>query len=138
MKRWILLAVALACASCREPAVPATLDRPFDLPRGRVALVTGADLRLEFLRISSDSRCPMNATCIWMGEATVALEVQRGSESPESIVARLPGRVIAPDSIAWTRWRDVRIGLARLLPYPTAGVPVDSSTYVATLVVRRP
>jgi hypothetical protein len=55
----------------------------------------------------------------------------------DTFQARLPeGAAPTDTTIPWDVWSGYRFRLLRLDPYPQAGVPVDSSAYVATLLVR--
>ena len=53
------------------------LDQPFDLRAGQSAVVPGG-LKVTFDRVVSDSRCPIDAICVWAGEAVIALKLSRG------------------------------------------------------------
>jgi hypothetical protein len=62
------LALVVACASGGVP-----IGEPFRLRPGQSAKVE--DLRIEFVAIASDSRCPPDVTCVWEGDAVVRLDV---------------------------------------------------------------
>lgn len=40
-----------------------------------VAVVLGTQLRLKFVGVPADSRCPIDVTCVWMGDAAVRMDV---------------------------------------------------------------
>ncbi len=65
------LVVLIACASGGVP-----LDQSFKIKVGDTVRV--ADLGLQFTAVPSDSRCPPDVNCIWVGDGVVRLEVQRG------------------------------------------------------------
>ncbi len=48
----------------------------FSLAVGQEALVE--DLVITFVDINGDSRCPIDATCVWQGEASVEIMIQDG------------------------------------------------------------
>lgn len=66
MKIKLLLLLVLGClvvlSACQPPEVSASLGREFSLRPGQEALVTGEDLRLEFVGVTQDSRCPAGIT----------------------------------------------------------------------------
>src|SRR5690349_24410234 len=74
MRRCLMLVVALAGAACfNGPTGPdAVAGMPFELKAGATATLPDGT-RLKFERVQSDSRCPMDALCVWAGDATVAV-----------------------------------------------------------------
>jgi hypothetical protein len=71
------LLAPLALAACLTP-----------LPTQPVAVTTGlhgwrqlAGKRLRVDRVLEDSRCPMNARCVWAGRATVRLTLRDGTRT---------------------------------------------------------
>ncbi len=69
MKRLIILA-ACALSGCVTPGTSATPGL------GQVGLVDG--LRVRPLAIVEDSRCPIDAVCVWAGRLVVRAEVSGG------------------------------------------------------------
>jgi hypothetical protein len=74
--KWCGVALVLgACASTRgAPAVRAERGQEFRVRQGDVAQVES--LRLRFVRVTEDSRCPINARCIRAGSAKVQVELR--------------------------------------------------------------
>jgi hypothetical protein len=58
------------------------IGKPFTLSccggHPQVATFQPAKMRLEFLRVKSDSRCPSDVNCFWAGSAAVELRVSSG------------------------------------------------------------
>src|SRR5262245_20048533 len=85
MRSTLLLICLLGVTGCDEkspvgPTVP--LNERFTLSPGEVAVIEDADLRLQFVRVTGDSRCPGDAICIHGGDATVqVLAAEDGSDS---------------------------------------------------------
>lgn len=73
------------------------------------------DVEVVF-RDFTDSRCPLNAECMWEGKATVMLTITDGNES---IDFTLDG--IGADTLLLGH----RIEFTDLLPYPVAGEAID-------------
>lgn len=69
----MLAVLALAgCATTRgTPPVRAALNEEFRIAAGQTAQVE--ELRVRFIRVTEDSRCPINARCIRAGAAKVEL-----------------------------------------------------------------
>ena len=79
----VLIAACLGAACGGNPTEPTAvpLDQPFDLRAGQSAVVPGG-LKVTFDRVVSDSRCPIDAICVWAGEAVIALKLSRGFAAP--------------------------------------------------------
>jgi hypothetical protein len=72
--------VAVAACSPVETAVVAKPGIEFALTPGTTATVSGEDTQITFRGVVSDSRCPVDVTCVWAGDASIELTiVQRGS-----------------------------------------------------------
>lgn len=143
-----LLLISLSAAACGSRANGATgtnadvhlaaaaarVGEPFDLALGQSADVAGTGLRLTFSRVAADSRCPINATCVWEGDAEIAVAVHRdGAPGGTAELHTNPGgpRLGEVDYDG----RHV-IRLEALQPAPVAGQDEWKKQYKATLVVK--
>ena len=126
----LLLAPVLACGGGGPTGTTsARLGEPFDLRPGEVAFVSSG-LRVEFLGVVSDSRCPTGVQCIWEGDATVRLTVlSNGRRTLELHTSARFDQEAAFDGYL--------IALEGVDPQPSAGVPIPPADYVARLRVDR-
>jgi hypothetical protein len=130
-----LLFCLVALTRCDEkgptgPSLP--LDQRVTLARGEAGVVSGSATRLQFVDVTSDSRCPADAVCIQAGEAVVQLRsIDDGRTEDYEL------RTSGPNRAAVTR-RGLRIELVELQPYPFSGRPIAAGDYRATIVVSRP
>lgn len=74
-----IVSCALAAAGCgraTEPAGPveAQVGDTITLRYGQAAHLDDS-VRIVFRAIEEDSRCPVNVTCVWSGDAAVRLDV---------------------------------------------------------------
>lgn len=53
-------------------------------------------LTIKFVSVVEDSRCPMNARCIWAGEAKIKIAVSKGKMAPRFVELNLGE---APNSV---------------------------------------
>ena len=67
-----LLTIALAACATAPPAI----DNP-TAALGQVAYANG--LKVRPLNVIEDSRCPINAVCVWAGRIVVRTEIRGGS-----------------------------------------------------------
>jgi hypothetical protein len=115
----LALVLGAACSSAPKPGTP--IDQTISLSAGQAPyrLVDGAEVR--FANVVNDSRCPVDATCVWAGTATINLAFKPAGASDElEVLAVLPGGV-SPDDVASLIPVDAdgyRITLTRLDPVP--------------------
>ena len=85
--RWLAPILAIAVLACgddaTEPEHEVRLDADFTLALGETAAVQSTALRVTFAHVLEDSRCPPEAYCVWMGNAKVALYIERASDAAE-------------------------------------------------------
>jgi hypothetical protein len=99
----------------------------FDLAVGKVVRIEGKTLHVYFAQVVDDSRCPMNARCVWEGNAKIA--VQLGDLSAPTFELNTSDRFATRGGLF-----DHDVVLVRLEPTPMAGEKVKK--YVATLRVE--
>jgi hypothetical protein len=88
--RWpaaAVLLVAGACATTRA-ATHAGLNEEFRIRTGETAQVE--ELRLRFVRVTEDSRCPINARCVRAGFAKVAVELRAPGTAAQQAFLQTP------------------------------------------------
>jgi hypothetical protein len=123
---WLIL---VACgASALSPAQEIQLDREFTLAPGGVART--ADLRVSFDGVAADSRCPIDALCVWEGDAVVALSASVQGRGDCALELHTAGDFEHERACA-----TYRIRLDRLMPAPVSASPIPAAAYRATLVV---
>jgi len=124
---WSFLVVGFpACTS----GAPAADGEPFHLKVGDSAKIEGADLRIGFEDVPSDSRCPRNVQCVWAGEATVVLSVRSGSEEKTEVTLKVP-----PGGGATRTYRDLTIRIVGLEPQTESGKRMARDDYVVEIAV---
>jgi len=132
MRTTALLFCLLCVTNCAEnsptaPSVP--LNDHFTLSPGQSAVVDGRDLRIEFVRVTGDSRCPADALCIQGGDALVQVRASQGNASS------LLGLHTGDSTQASADFEGARITLVELQPYPFSSRTIAQDEYRATLTV---
>jgi hypothetical protein len=129
----LALLAAVTLTACKNPVgVTASIgDTGFVLAPHVTASVGDEGLRVEFLRVSGDSRCPQDVVCIQGGDAVAHVRVEdaRGHVDLElhtSDPARSSGS-----------YRIYRVTLVDLRPFPFSGRTIPQADYRATLTVTR-
>jgi hypothetical protein len=127
--------LALGCllfvTACDEksplaPTVP--LNQQFTLAPRESAYVENTSIRVEFLRVSGDSRCPGDAICIQGGDALVHVRVNGSAEYELHT---------GDNSRASVTHGGFEIALVDLQPYPFSSRTIAPDEYRATLTVTR-
>jgi hypothetical protein len=132
-----LLIVALSCllaaTACDQksplaPTVP--LNEQFTLAPGDTASIENTSIRIEFLRVSGDSRCPADAFCVQGGDALVEVRVTDSSPVEYNLHT-------GDQSLASVTHAGYQIALVQLQPYPFSSRTIQPNEYRATLTVSR-
>lgn len=124
-----LLAVTACAESPTGPTVP--LNGQFTLAPGEVASIQGTGLRLEFVGVSGDSRCPADAVCILGGDALVHIRILGNGVYEYELHTGDASRAAVAHG-------DLRIALDALQPYPFSSRTIQPHEYRATFTVTRP
>lgn len=132
MRAAILPFILIFTSAFAQPAQgpqEAAAGQEFDLRAGETTRVDG--LRVEFVGVTEDSRCPVDVTCVWQGNAKVMLQVKgRGMRSR---TLRL-NTGLDPRQQSYGGY-DVR--LVKLEPRKKKSERIRRREYVATLIVTR-
>jgi hypothetical protein len=123
---FIVLGAVGCAASPAGPSAEVPLGREFSLRPGESATVRSTDLRVTFLSVVSDSRCPADAVCVQAGDAVVALRVGRTGVELRSTSA--PETAVGP----------YLLRLERVEPEARSGRTIAAGDYRAVLKVTRP
>jgi hypothetical protein len=112
------------------PITEIKLGKPFKLKRGAgfeyLGLYAKAGIKVYFLRVVSDSRCPINTECFWAGDAELEFSIKQGlvarkfvlntfskTQSPNIFGYRLELRSLKPEK--GTRPKDRETAELRLI-----------------------
>ena len=79
----VLLVAGAGCAAV-ETAVSAEPGSSFTLAPGETALVRGTDTRITFRQMREDSRCPVDVTCVWEGDAKIEIVISRAGAADDT------------------------------------------------------
>jgi hypothetical protein len=128
-----MLAVALVVSACATTPVGTQvrtgLDEEFRLRAGQAAQVGDEGLRVGFVRVTEDSRCPINARCIRAGFARVEVQLS----APRTAAAR--AILSTPDEPRGASYGAYEIEVLEVQPGLEIGKPAPA--YEAVLRVRR-
>ena len=132
-----VIVLVLACSSSGGSSDPPSdqelvdLDTTFELAVGEVAGIESTGLTVEFERVVSDSRCPTGATCVWEGDAAVAVAVRLdgSSASYELHTQRREATELEFEGFV--------VRLVDLVPLPDLSNAPKPDSYTASLIASR-
>jgi hypothetical protein len=135
---WFVLLSCLTAAGGNENAAGAMqavrLNRPFSLRAGQKASVKKERLRIKFVAVEEDSRCPANVTCVWAGNAAVRLELSTDGRDRESLTLNTAK---SSTLVGERQYRGYRVRLLGLNPYPQSAQKIAAHDYVVTLLISK-
>lgn len=101
------------------------LNEEFNLAYGQSVTLQNTNLRIKFKEVLEDSRCPLNAMCVWAGNARIVLDV---NGTLFELNTNLEPRAAF--------YAGYKITLIRLHPYPNVEtMPIQPEEYSASLYV---
>jgi hypothetical protein len=124
--------LALLLAACGLSTGPGERQLPgqpaeIELGVGEERLIPGTVLRIGFAGIAEDSRCPVDVTCVWEGNAAVEITVIAGS-GPTQL--RVLNTALEPRSMDFG---GLRLTLVDVSPEPHEGEPIPPESYMVRL-----
>lgn len=93
--------------------------------------VAGTGLKIKFVSVLEDSRCPENVQCIWAGVGRISIEVRRSGKAGKTF--ELNTNQLDKPAV----YEGVEISLVSLAPYPKTGTPIPASRYTASFNIRK-
>ena len=126
--RYLIVAAAFVAACSDSTTAP--LNDEFTLRVGERITIEGANLSLMFKRVTEDSRCGIDAICIWAGNGQVELEARNNGQTAAVFLNTFQG---AKEAVVGT----YRIALTALFPAPRASTPISPGSYRVSLTVSQ-
>ena len=126
----VLTCVLLLVCQVVAEAQAASVGSEFKIKAGRVVTLDGGRLRVRFVRVTSDSRCPVDVDCVWAGNAEVLLEVG-GQRWRGKRTLRLNTNA-SPERPGEGRHSRYTLKLLGLSPQPRSNRKIAPGQYTAT------
>lgn len=132
----LVLVLAAFLTNCDQKKAQATYDtfnlnETASLAVGKTSKLSGDDLKIQFVAVTQDSRCPEGVNCIVAGEVKVSLKVNTGGADHDINMTKegkQKGGVSATVG-------DFSIEMIEVDPYPKDGVKVEKDSYVLSFKV---
>jgi len=113
-----------------DPTVYPKLEEEFQLGQDELAFFESENIWIRFVNVREDSRCPADVLCVWQGRVSIAVNVIKGEQN-----IGFPLTVGESDSLALQTFDGYYIRLIEVEPYPFSSHEIQSSEYIATLLV---
>ena len=117
-------------AACGPSPVTAKLGEQFMLYAEKATVISGENLKIEFVEVVSDSRCPLGTECVQAGEAQCKMQITY-LNSKTSLTFIQQGR----DDMT-TDFSPFIITF-QLQPYPVYGDQISKKDYRLKITVTR-
>lgn len=121
----------LAAPAClfQSPSAPSVdVDAELLIPAGQTATVPGTAVRVSFVRVMGDSRCPADVMCIQGGDAVARISVTAPGVSPREYD-------LHTGNMKPVQHEELTIALVQLQPYPFSSSPIQPGDYRLTVRV---
>ncbi len=125
------LIVVLAAGCKGDGSVKTALGQQFTLAIGQTATFKNNSLKIKFIDVTQDSRCPKGVQCIQAGQVVCSVEITTNGATIPVVLTEIGG------SSEFTS--NASGGLTfnfQVLPYPEAGKQIDKKDYRLTMTVR--
>lgn len=97
---------------------------------GKQGIAKKSKLKIKFISLVEDSRCPEGVNCVWEGNAKIKVLISNGKTSKEFEM----NTSLGPKGDSFSGWA---IYLEELSPVPKSGSNIDPLTYKAKFKVIR-
>jgi hypothetical protein len=91
-------------------------------------------LRIKFVAVEDDSRCPADVKCVWAGNAAVRLEVSTNRRDSTSLTLNTSR---SSALVGETQYQGYKLRLVELNPYPRSDQKIAAGDYTVTLLVSK-
>jgi hypothetical protein len=121
----------------KEENVTGNIDQEVTLKFGKKAVIKGEKLWIKFQSVLDDSRCPKgeNLACSWAGEAVIVISVRKANGNWSKL--ELTTNPVLKDRSKVVTYKQYRIELKRVDPYPEDGKEIKTNDYKASFIVQK-
>ena len=111
------------------------LDQEYALPFGAILRFASEGLRVGFMDLQEDSRCPSDVTCSHVGQAMILMDTAHDSSRLLGGFTLTVGNDLEAAS---EKFQGYTVTLINLDPYPISTQETRPQDYIATVVVTKP
>lgn len=129
MKTKLLLTLILTFVFGSFQMITAQSNQQFKLQVNKQKVITKDKLKITFVSVLEDSRCPIGVDCIWAGNAKLQLKISqaKGASKTFELNTNLQPQVFT--------FEGYEIKIVDLTPTPKVNVRINRKSYTATVSV---
>ena len=130
MKTKLLVALIITVVFGSIQMIAAEPNQQFKLQVNKQKVITKDKLKITFVSVLEDSRCPIGVDCIWAGNAKLQLKISqaKGASKTFELNTNLQPQVFT--------FEGYEIKLVDLTPTPKANIRINRNGYTATISVN--
>jgi hypothetical protein len=136
-KFYIFLAILISfllLGSCFDEEIEASFGQELVLSIGQTAVFENKDLKIKFVSVTSDSRCPKGVTCVWAGEAKCQILIGNDRSFSGFDLVETGGTTDYTQIYYQNGDNSIKL-VFKLDPYPEKNKQIDISDYILMLTV---
>jgi len=141
MKRYLIFLIAagllgiFACSK-KDNLLTFKLDTPFTIGyQEKVSWEEDDNVNVQFNRVLADSRCPIDAICVWAGRVEVEITFSQPGSTETKVVAL--GDMTNSDYSDTATFGDYSVKLLHVAPDALSDVVIPQSAYKPRLEVHK-
>lgn len=115
--------------------IPTINATQFQLKVNQTFSLESDDVKVKFLNVTADSRCPSGVTCIWQGEAKILVNIIKNNQDHGNF--SLTSRD-GQQNLASQVFDGYSIEVVKVEPYPSSGKRISLSDYLVTFAISKP
>jgi len=112
----------------------ADLGKQFYIRVGQTESVEPGNIQVKLIKVTDDSRCPSDVTCIWAGEVKVVLNVTIDGQGSGETILTLGANNNDDQNVKNIGGYYVKV--IAVNPYPVSTKIIGQSDYIVTLIVN--
>ena len=107
------------------------VDQQLKLAVNQQSTITKDKLKIKFVAVVEDSRCPSDTNCVWAGNAKIKITVGKTKSDARTFEMNTSGESQSVNSAGY------EIKLVGLSPQPATNIRINRNGYTATFGVRK-
>ena len=128
----MVLVFSIGCND-QTDEISAELGQEVDLQPGQSLVIEDEPIKVKFVEVVGDSRCPTGATCVWEGEVSCTLEITYLDESYTKTITQ-PGLT---EQFSADTFQEYEINF-NVEPYPELDKEIKADEYRLLITITLP
>ena len=117
-----------------KESMPSINETQFQLKINQTASIESSNIKVKFLNVTGDSRCPSDVTCVWEGQIKIFVHIIKNNHDLGDFNLTSRG---GQKNLALQSFDGYLIQILKVEPYPTSGKRILPSDYVSTFVISK-